>query len=179
MYSFITRKLKYFIILLFGLINASTAFSAVVPQIEHQSKESFLEEFFGEEEYSWNILKLDQELKDKANKILTHRFGASRIRYWASKDKTVWIIDELGKEMPITMAVGVSNNTIIDFKILVYREERGGEVHNVYFRKRIIGSKLSDDGLSKDVDGITGATISVTACKRVAELALTFHEQIF
>ena len=153
------------------------AFALGIPQIMHMSKEDFLAQAFAAEP-DWNMLRLKRPLKQQIKQILGHPYPAGRIRYWHQGPRTAWIIDEIGKEMPITMGLVVENNAIIDVKILVYREERGGEVHEASFTRQFANVTLQGDGLSREIDGITGATLSVNAVTRVAELALVLHRLV-
>lgn len=153
--------------------------ATVVPQIQYQTRDDFLQKVFSGDDYQWKLLVLNKELKQKAKLILGHRYAGSRIRYWVSETKSAWVIDELGKEMPITIGIGVEDNKITQVSILVYREERGGEVHQAYFTDQFKSLSLSGDGsLSAPVDGISGATLSVNATEKVARLALTLHQNL-
>ncbi|HCS29554.1 MAG TPA: FMN-binding protein, partial [Spongiibacteraceae bacterium] len=58
-------------------------------------------------------------------------------------------------------------------RILTYCESRGGEVRHPFFTEQFEGAQLgADDTLDRQIDGITGATLSVRAVTRVAEAAL-------
>ncbi|MCV6604514.1 MAG: FMN-binding protein, partial [Porticoccaceae bacterium] len=66
-------------------------------------------------------------------------------------------------------------------KILEFRESRGWEVRYPFFTKQFIGVGLAHKKryrLDSHIDGITGATLSVRAVKKVATLALFFHRQV-
>ena len=81
--------------------------------------------------------------------------------------------------MPITMGIAIEAGKIQAVEILVYREERGGEVHQSFFKQQFINSVLnSDNTLSKEIDGITGATLSVNAVTRITKLALALHAHV-
>ncbi len=128
---------------------------------------------------SWQTLWIDKEQRAQIEKILGHRFGPFRIRYWGQEQRTGWIFEEIGKELPITVAVVVEDGRIIDLTVLEYRESRGGEVVYPFFTGQFLSAKLKDDskyGLDKTIDGITGATLSVRALKKVATLALYCHQ---
>ncbi len=153
------------------------AYALGIPQIQHLSKEDFLAQAFADEP-DWNMLRLNRKLKKQIKEILAHPYPAGRIRYWHQGSRTAWIIDEIGKDQPITMGIVVENDAIVDIKILVYREERGGEVHEESFTRQFTNVTLQGDGLSKSIDGITGATLSVNAVTKVAELALVLHQLV-
>ena len=150
-----------------------------VPQIQYLTNEEFLAQAFGDTKPEWKMLRLTGGLKKQVEDILQHPYAGMRLRYWVAGQRTAWIIDEIGKDMPITMGLVVEGNAIQDVKILVYREERGGEVHQDFFTRQFQQVTLAENGgLSKNIDGITGATLSVGAVSRVAQLVLVMHRQV-
>ena len=101
------------------------------------------------------------------------------MRYWQSGTTSAWIMDEIGKELPITIGVVIRDNQIAQIKILAFRESRGWEVRYAAFTDQYLNVKITTDlGLDKHIDGITGATLSVRAVNKVATLALFFHQQV-
>lgn len=125
-------------------------------------------------------LWLSSSLKQQASKILNRPYRNLRVRYWSESEqqRTAWIFDEIGKELPITIGVIVNPDGIEAVKILAFRESRGGEVRYPFFTDQFEGLQLNDQlKLDNHIDGITGATLSVRAVKRVTRLALFFHQQ--
>lgn len=171
--------MKPFLLALVFLLLAPVAAMAMgIAQIEHQSKEAFLAQAFQQGEPKWQMLRLNKALKQQLKATLGHRYSASRIRYWRDQQRSAWIIDEIGKEQPITIGVVVENDHIEHVNILVYREERGGEVYQDFFTRQFHKLTLQQDRLSASIDGITGATLSVNAVTRVAKMALLLHQQV-
>ncbi|HEX2138113.1 MAG TPA: FMN-binding protein, partial [Woeseiaceae bacterium] len=111
-------------------------------------------------------------------RLLGHEYRSLRVRYWRQGDKTAWILDEIGKELPITIGVVVDGGAISEVRILEFREIRGWEVRYPFFTEQFRGAELTGSDLSTDIDGITGATLSVGAVTRVAKAALYLHEQV-
>jgi hypothetical protein len=63
--------------------------------------------------------------------------------------------------------------------VLAFRESRGWEIRYPFFTDQFSGLTLAPDGyLSKPIDGITGATLSVRAVERVTRLALWLNAQV-
>lgn len=154
---------------------STTAFGNI--EITHQSKADFLQAAFSGQPSVMRILRLTPILREKAKKILTHKYRGARVRYWEQGERTAWIIDEVGKEMPITMGLIIENNRLESVSILVYREERGGEVYQKSFLQQFTQIALNEEErLPKEIDGITGATLSVNAVTRVVNLALLLHK---
>ncbi|WP_373098012.1 FMN-binding protein, partial [Zhongshania sp.] len=100
--------------------------------------------------------------------------------------KTAWILEEIGKEMPITIGVVVDLDSadgkslaVSRVDILAFRESRGWEVRHDFFTEQFKGAVLvRDDILSQHIDGITGATLSVRAVKQVARIALLLADEV-
>lgn len=146
---------------------------------ELTSPELFLEQAFDGKFPPSRLLVLPIDLRDAAQKVLEHPYNGMRVRYWWLKGRSAWIIDEIGKEKPITLGVVVGDSKIHSVQVLVYREERGGEVRLSSFLEQFLDARLNDDRhLDRRIDGITGATLSVNAVRKVAQLALVFHEHI-
>ena len=113
-----------------------------------------------------SLLPLRGDLRDQVETALGHRYRGLRLRYWQQGNVTTWIIDEKSKDMPMTLAVAVGPAGISHLNVLVYREPRGGEVHQAFFRQQFVGMTLQDDlSLSREVDGITGATLKGLLCR--------------
>jgi hypothetical protein len=150
--------------------------------------------FPNEKDLPWQTLWVTQVQRAAIEKILNRRFTALRIRYWGSGNRSTWIFSEIGKELPITLGVIVENSQIVDVVVMSYRESRGGEVRYPFFTHQFRGLELfpsnakgpadtADKGysntlfkLSDSIDGITGATLSVRALKKIATLALFCHQ---
>jgi hypothetical protein len=121
------------------------------------------------------VVWLDNSAQARLTAVLGHRYPQARLRYWRSGKETVWILDEIGKEYPITAGFVVGDDRIERTEVLVYRESRGMEIHLPAFLAQFVGSRLDGDRLSNNIDGITGATISVNAMTRMARAALTLN----
>ncbi len=126
-----------------------------------------------------NTLWLTKKLKLQVSEYLNYSFVQLRLRYWGLNHRTLWILEEVGKEQPITMGVVIEEGKLLDINVLDYRESRGGEIQHKFFTDQFRGAELVKAKkrwtLSKKVDGITGATLSVRASKKVATLALFLH----
>lgn len=125
------------------------------------------------------MLWLVGDLQHAVRAILEHDYPAARVRYWRGATRTVWVLDEIGKEMPITVGVAINNGAVERVKVLVYRESRGWEVKSPAFTAQFAGAKLAEgQRLDRHIDGISGATLSVRALSRLTRLALLFDRQV-
>ncbi len=139
----------------------------------YMSQDQFLQSAFGGKPYTGNKLWLTPESKAVAREILKHDYNALRVRYWESNGTTAWILDEVGKKQPITIGVVVDNAKIKQVNILEFRESRGWEVRYPFFTDQFQGVYLNkQQALSENIDGVSGATLSVRAVKKIAALSL-------
>ena len=146
---------------------------------EYQTPDAFISESLERVGPKAKVLWLNKEDKATVAEILQHRYNRMRIRYWQMNDQTVWVLNEIGKEKPITIGVHVKQNRIAHFKVLTFRESRGDEVRHEFFSQQFINATLNKDNkLSQNVDGITGATLSVRATTKVARLALWLNAKV-
>lgn len=133
--------------------------------------------------FQTKTLWLKKEIQEKIKKILYHRYPKIRLRYSINQvienPTTVWFLDEIGKERPISFAISVKNDRVQLIRVLEFRESRGFEIHISAFVEQFEQSGLNDDGkLSANIDGITGATMSVNAMKKIARLAIFLHQLV-
>lgn len=137
------------------------------------SQDAFIQEAFGAESPELSVLWVTKTIGEKVEKILGHKPTQLRQRYWKGAHKTAWVLDEIGKEEPISAGFVVENGKIAAARVLIYRESRGGEIKYAIFLKQYIGAQLNgSDMLSHNIDGISGATLSVNAMSRMARVAL-------
>lgn len=141
------------------------------------TRSEFLQEALGTEQPESDVVWMNGELREAVTKVLGHPPGMLRMRYWYDNSRTAWIIDEIGKEKPITLGVVIEDEEIKTLRVLQFRESRGWEIRYPFFTKQFSALRLADGGsMSQDIDGISGATLSVKAATRSANLALVLDE---
>lgn len=141
-----------------------------------------------------SALWLTSDLKSEIQRDFNYQIRGLRIKYWEDNNRTAWILDEIGKEQPITLGVVIENDIVDSVSVLIYRESRGGEIRYPFFTDQFKGIQLTDTNanrvsannthknkkkkykLNKRVDGITGATLSVNATKKITKVALFLHK---
>jgi hypothetical protein len=167
--------LLFFMVLFIGYVPTYAALAAT----QYQSNDAFISHAFNGNSGDAKILWLDDDLKQAVEAILAHRFTKMRVRYWLHNNETVWIMDEIGKESPITVGIHVKDQQIAQTKVLVYRESRGDEVRHDFFTDQFKAAKLTEQHqLDKHIDGITGATLSVRALTKLSRIALLLDAHI-
>ncbi|MEN8206295.1 MAG: FMN-binding protein [Pseudomonadota bacterium] len=163
----------YIIILV--MLGAGTA----VADDAYQSPEEFLHEVFDDATPVPGVIWLKGDLKDTASDILGHPYPGLRIRYWGEGGRTAWILEEIGKVKPITVGLVVTDDGLETIRVLAFRESRGWEVRYPFFTDQFTGVGLTENHeLDQPIDGISGATLSVRALKKLARLALYLHSRI-
>jgi hypothetical protein len=144
----------------------------------YQSQEDFLLEAFSGVTPDPGVIWLKGDVKNTASDILGHPYPGLRIRYWGEGTRTAWILEEIGKVKPITVGLVVNDDGLETIRVLAFRESRGWEVRYPFFTDQFSGIGLTDDhDLNRPIDGISGATLSVRALKKLARLALYLHGQ--
>ena len=145
----------------------------------YQEPEAFINDVYGQAPPKPDKLWISGDLKDAIIDIMDHDLGVLRLRYWLKDGRSTWILEEIGKERPITTGIVVNNDQIKQIKILVFREIRGWEVRYPFFTDQFKGAVLTKDHeLDRHIDGITGATLSVNAVTKLARLALLLHDRV-
>lgn len=140
---------------------------------EYMSQDAFLVEAFTASAPEASRLWLSKDQKAEIKKLLGHEYNGLRVRYWKRDQRTAWILEEVGKEQPITIGVSVVAGRIERVHVLAFRESRGWEVRHGFFTDQFKNAALLPSReLDRTIDGITGATLSVRAVKKVARLAL-------
>lgn len=167
------------------LLNTATALFAAllaVPAAQaedvYQPPDAFVAESFGGDPPPPQALWLIGPVKEGVGDIMGRAPRQLRMRYWGRDGRTVWILEEIGKVKPITTGFVVAGDAIERVRVLIYRESHGWEVRYPFFTDQFVGLTLDDDrDLVRDIDGISGATLSVNALRRLARLALYLHGQ--
>ena len=123
------------------------------------------------------MLWLD-ETQRKAALALSGEDPGFRQRYWRADGKSAWVINVIGKDHPITLGISVKNGKIDQLRVLIYRESRGWEVRHPFFTRQFDQAHMNKGKLDRNIDNITGATLSVRALQRAARLALWLDQQL-
>lgn len=145
----------------------------------YQEPQAFLGEVFQGEVPDASVLWLTEELKQETREVLGHDLKGLRLRYWRRDNRTAWILEEIGKTKPITTGIAVSDGAIERLQVLIYRESHGWEVRHSFFTDQFKGLTLGADArLSEQIDGISGATLSVRALEMLARLALCLDAHV-
>lgn len=166
-----SRTTSSILLLFFVLLPAMVSAASV-----YETNAEFLSRAFNGSTPEPDIVWLSGDRKTTVRQLLDHDYPALRVRYWCQAGRSAWVLDEIGKELPITVGVVVDKDYIKSLRVLTYRENRGGEVTTPAFTDQFDGVALeARGGLDAHIDGISGATLSVQALTRLATMALFLH----
>ena len=144
----------------------------------YQSQDDFLANTFNAVPDAQR-LTLSGDLSKQVKKLLNHRYKKIRVPYWQDGCRTAWVLEEIGKERPITTGFVVNSQGLEKVKVLIFRESRGWEVKHDFFAQQFIGAKLNGKNkLDTNIDNISGATLSVNAVTNISRMALLLHEHV-
>ncbi|MCH7670753.1 MAG: FMN-binding protein [Proteobacteria bacterium] len=172
--KFKIRPLRVLLALLLAL-----SLPLVIASDDFIAPEEFLARVFTGNLPASNTVWISGDKKEIVADILGHRPAFLRVRYWGSRDRSAWIVDEIGKTEPITIGVVIAGKQIEEIKVLAFRESRGWEIKYEFFTRQFDGVHIKDrQRLSRSIDGISGATLSVKAMTNVSRLVLYLAEFI-
>lgn len=116
-------------------------FSLQIPvfaKATYQTSKQFVSYSFNGEIPKSKAIWLSAEDKVVISEIMSHHYNRLRLKYWQQESETVWVLEEIGKEKPITIGVHIKNEQIVDVKVLAYRESRGDEVRHNFLLSNFI-----------------------------------------
>ncbi len=163
--------------MLIGFLLCSFAVPAFSGSV-NQTNEDFVAETFANDIPKSKVVWIRNDLRPAIADILGHEYAGLRIRYWQQAQRTAWILEEIGKESPITFGIIIKDGKVEQVKVLAYRESRGGEIQQRAFTRQFTDAQLKEQKLDRHIDGISGATLSVRAMTSVVTLALYLTEFI-
>ena len=145
----------------------------------YQTSDDFVNESFAGKPPEAEVLWLQDDLKKQLEDILDHGYEGKRVRYWKQGQRSVWILEEIGKTKPITTGIVINNKKIEVIKVLAFRESRGWEIKYPFFTEQFTQAGLTKEHqLDRSIDGISGATLSVRALIKLARIALLLDQQL-
>lgn len=145
----------------------------------YQEPDAFIAEVFADNPPQTEVIWPNKELKAQIKGVLGHDYKSLRIRYWKQNKRTAWILDEIGKDKPITTGFVINQGRIERVRVLVFRESRGWEVRHAFFTDQFENAALKKGTeLDRNIDNISGATLSVRAMTKLARVALLLDHAV-
>ena len=171
----INKLISFYFILLGGILFGGSP-------IRDTAEKYILSQFDVDVSINMHTFKLGTKLKAFVQNKVKQRFYRDELYYWtiSNNDTTIAyaLMDNvLGKSMPITFLVIMGiDGRIINLDVIKYREAYGGEVDNKNWLAQFTNSTdTSQFTVGKNIDGISGATISVNSLsKGIQKIAVLF-----
>ena len=178
--KFVLLKIIIVIVLLLSAFSEN-----IFPQeIKEEVREIITNTFNKDVQYVYEKYIIPDSLKTKVENTTQQKFFSESVYILKIFDEEILsgvaLLDNVyGKEMPITfLVIFEDSGKIILADIVKYREPYGGAVQNENWTEQF-KKKESNSGFSvgDDIDGITGATISVkSVTKGIYKLSLLYKE---
>ncbi|PJA95963.1 MAG: hypothetical protein CO129_08995 [Ignavibacteriales bacterium CG_4_9_14_3_um_filter_34_10] len=150
-----------------------------------QAEESIRKNIPNISEIKRNSYKIDPKTKSEIEKFAGQKFFKDEVVYWkiptnSKQIKYAFIDNVYGKALPITFLVILSEEGKIEkVEIIKYREQYGSGVKNENWLSQFISfNSFSDFSIGKDVQGISGATISANSISRGVNKIVKLFEKI-
>jgi Na+-translocating ferredoxin:NAD+ oxidoreductase RnfG subunit len=170
--------MQYFILIILTSI-------LVAGDIKSACEEHLLSLYLKDTDIRMHILNLDQQIKKEVENQVKQKFYRDKLYYWSisQRDTTIayaFLDNVIGKSMPITFMVILNiDGNIINANVIKYREAYGSEVGNKGWLQQFINfNNNSDYSNGKDIDGISGATISVKSMSKGMQKITTLYSLI-
>ena len=171
----INKLIPFYLILLGGFLSGGSP-------IRDATEKYIISQFDIDVSINMHTLILDAELKALVQNRVKQRFYRDELYYWtiSNNDTTIAyaLMDNvLGKSMPITFLVILNNEgNILASEVIKYREAYGSEVGNKNWLAQFTHfNDTTDFKVGGNIDGISGATISVNSLsKGIQKMAVLF-----
>ena len=142
-------------------------------EIKTTTEKYLLDQFPNNISFKMHSIELDNKIIKLVQNKAKQKFHRDKLYYWtiSQGDTTIayaFLDNVLGKSMPITFLVLLNiNGDIINTNVIKYREAYGGEVGNTgWLQQFYTRNNNSRYKIGKDINGISGATISVKSISK-------------
>ena len=141
--------------------------------IRDNSEKHIFSQFTKDININMYTYEITNEIRKKVQKATKQSFYREKLYYWniSKKDTTIayaFLDNVKGKSMPITFLVIMNKEgKIINTTVIKYREAYGGQVGQKNWLAQFNNyNNNSNYTIGDDIDGITGATISVNSLSK-------------
>jgi hypothetical protein len=159
---------------------------AAQAQAVYFSTRDLLSDFFRKSEsVNYQTVALNAADRERLEKRLGYAVNRPKYTFFVARtgarvDGYALIDEEQGEHLPITFAVKLSPEGLVERQeIVAYRESRGDEVRDERFRKQFVGKSARDPiAAGLDIVAVSGATISSRAMAVGVKRALVLFEEL-
>lgn len=162
--------------LLWGVLLTPWPSLATVYLTEEQALRSLMPQANG---FKKEVVRLSRDQMEQVQGLLGKRLRDDTYTFHTGvKEETVigyaLILETIGKEQPITFMVAVdTQGRVMGIEIMIYRESQGSEIRSRGFAHQYLGKTIKAPlQLGRDVDAISGATLSSRAATYTVKKAL-------
>ena len=141
--------------------------------IRDNSEQHIFSQFTEDIQINMYTYKITSEIKKEVQNEAKQSFYRDKLYYWniSKNDTTIayaFLDNVKGKSMPITFLVIINKQgKIINTAVIKYREAYGGQVGQKKWLEQFNNyNNNSNYKIGDEIDGITGATISVNSLSR-------------
>ena len=165
-------------LILLGILGMTVTLPLLAMDDVYQRPSEFIKETFGGTIPKAGAVELTRKDQVTIKKLMGHPYRSKRIRFWNQGNRTAWILNEIGKTKPITTGYVLRDGRVEKVKVLIFRESHGWEVRQKFFTRQFVDVELNEKNkLSKRIDNVAGATLSVRALTDMAKLALYLEKK--
>jgi Na+-translocating ferredoxin:NAD+ oxidoreductase RnfG subunit len=148
-----------------------------------EKTEGIIRSEFGDNVHiSFKKIQIPIKVKNKIELAIQQRFFDTSVFLWKISQNdsliAIGLMDNVyGKAQPITfLTIFTLEGNVHSNHIIKYREEHGGQVSNKDWNKQFVG--LNKSSKFDEIDGISGATISVNSIKKGVKKLMFLFENI-
>ena len=172
---------------IFSLLLILVVFYLVSYAQDYFSGEKYLKDIFPKlEEIETKKIHLAQEGRDRIEKILGYGILDNSFKFHIAKLEKLgkvycFRVSEFGKHGLISFVIIISQSgRIEDMAVLESKEIKGAKIAKKRFLRQFNKKSLNDPlKLRKDIDAVSGATISSRAAIKAEKKALLIWEELF
>jgi hypothetical protein len=172
--------------IIFALVAFAMLQSPARAQSVYFSTRDLLTDFFKKSQsVTYQTVSLTAQDRDRLAKKLGYSPQKATYTFFVATsdnhiDGYALIDEEKGEHLPITFAVKLSAEGVVERQeIVAYREPRGDEVRDDRFRKQFVGKSARDPiAAGQDIVAISGATISSRAMAVGVRRAVVLFEDL-
>ena len=137
-----------------------------------EAPEQFVEAVLGQLPAEQKI-RLSGDLQQGVKEAYGGRYPGFSVSYWQQGNRRVWALKARGKHGFVHAGFVTQEGRIVQVRVLSSKEQRGRMIETPRFLDQFAGVGLKGGAaLDKRIDGISGATYSVNAVKKMARVAL-------
>jgi thiamine biosynthesis lipoprotein len=155
--------------------------------VVYMSREEALRSLMPEAEgFKEETVSLSDGQRERLAALINGRVSETEVMFWVGEQAGravgyATVLNVVGKEQPITFMVAVAaDGRVRGVQVLTYRESQGSEIRSKRFLEQFTGKTLGAPlKLGRDVDGISGASLSSRSTAYAVRKALALAAVVY